>query len=369
MKSLSYFLFGFIYNFFTLFTKRDKHSAVLMHLHNEGESGALSYIANTLKDFGDYNITAISRAGSVSGVKGLIHFFLQDTKTLAGASYVFLNDNFMPLRFMRVPRGVKVVQLWHGEGAFKRFGLGQPQDKKTVKLLTKGNRNLTEVVVTSKGVVPIYAEAFGVPESKVKAYGSPRMDYFFSKSAEGKQDLKERFLEKYPQCKGKTLVLYAPTFRDDKLSNDALFNAFPFDQWDSVAGEYALLVRAHPQVGGVVPVSDKFVNAGNYPSVSELALICDILITDYSSIAMDFAVQGKPTLFFAFDLDYYCTEERGFYFDYETYVPGTIAKTGEELLKALATKDFSLDKQSNFLKINFDYLDAYNSKRILEKIL
>ena len=343
---------------------------MLMALHNEGENGALSRIEETLNDFGDYEIIRFNRDELFSSSSGIFDFFFVKSRILATASYVFLNDNFMPFKYMRFRKGVKVVQLWHGEGAFKRFGLGQKTDKKTADLLTKGNRNLTDVIVTSKNVKQIYAQAFGVPVQKVKAYGSPRIDLFFSLSERQKGELKEKFLELYPSCRGKKIVLYAPTFRDDKSSNDALFSNFPFEKWrDELSGEYALLVRAHPQVGGSIPPQDGFINVSDYPSVSELTVVCDILVTDYSSICMDFAVQNKPTLFYAFDLEYYCDDERGFYYDYESYVPGKTVFTGEELIKAVRGEDFEPERREKFLSMNFDYLDRYSAKRIIEKVL
>lgn len=369
MKNLMYFIFSLFFNFYARFFPKNDKRVVLMVLHNEGENGSLSQIACVLEDFGEYEITRFRREELFSGVSALLNFFFVKSRILATASYVFLNDNFMPLRYMKFKKDVRVVQLWHGEGAFKRFGLGQKQDERTKKFLVKGNRNLTDVIVTSKKVIPIYAEAFGVDESKVKAYGSPRTDLFFNITNEEKLKLKSDFIKKYPQCAGKKLVLYAPTFRDDEENNNSLFSAFPFEEWEDISGEYALLVRAHPQVGGSVPKIGGFINVSDYPSVSELTLICDLLITDYSSIAMDFAIQKKPSLFFAFDLDYYCNEERGFYFPYEDYVPGKVVKSGKELIQAIKNGDFREDKTDKFLAVNFDYTDKYSARRIAEKIL
>ena len=84
--------------------------------------------------------------------------------------------------------------------------------------------------------------------------------------------------------------------------------------------DHVLLVRAHHFMatdrawrggdGFVVDVSD-------YPDIADLYLAADVLITDYSSAMFDFAVTGKPMLFFAYDLERYRDEVRGFYFDLE----------------------------------------------------
>lgn len=58
--------------------------------------------------------------------------------------------------------------------------------------------------------------------------------------------------------------------------------------------------------------------------ISELYLIADLLITDYSSVMFDFANLKKPMLFYAYDLAHYRDQLRGFYFDYQTEIPGPL---------------------------------------------
>jgi CDP-glycerol glycerophosphotransferase len=57
--------------------------------------------------------------------------------------------------------------------------------------------------------------------------------------------------------------------------------------------------------GGVIDVT-------SYPDISELFLVADALITDYSSVMFDFSVTGKPIFFFTPDLDRYQEVLRGF---------------------------------------------------------
>ena len=49
----------------------------------------------------------------------------------------------------------------------------------------------------------------------------------------------------------------------------------------------------------------------------------------------DFAITGKPLLFFAYDLDSYRDSLRGFYFDFEPLAPGPVLRTSDEVLAAL----------------------------------
>ena len=72
-------------------------------------------------------------------------------------------------------------------------------------------------------------------------------------------------------------------------------------------------------------------------------LVSDVLVTDYSSAIYEFALLGRPMVFFAPDYEAY-ERERGFYFDYRTGVPGPIFETTEALAQYLRAGDFDLDR-------------------------
>ena len=138
-----------------------------------------------------------------------------------------------------------------------------------------------------------------------------------------------------------TVVLYAPTFRDRFLAEDG---APPLELSLDVPRLAAdlgpgtrLLTRVHyfmtsrlapVDVPGVVDVSW-------YPDMAELYAAADVLVTDYSSSMFDFAVTGKPLVFYAYDLPSYRDVDRGFYFDLEAAAPGPVVRTQDELTAAL----------------------------------
>lgn len=67
--------------------------------------------------------------------------------------------------------------------------------------------------------------------------------------------------------------------------------------------------------------------------IAELFLVADALITDYSSVMFDYSLLGRPLYFFAYDLEKYRDELRGFYFDYDKELPGPISMTTAQLVK------------------------------------
>ncbi len=76
-----------------------------------------------------------------------------------------------------------------------------------------------------------------------------------------------------------------------------------------------------------------------HPDIGELYLAADVLVTDYSSAMFDFAVTGKPMLFYTYDLDEYKSLLRGFYFDLAPEAPGPLLPTSPEVLDALRDID------------------------------
>lgn len=364
MKNLLYLIFCFNFYICRLF-KVKKNKVFLMCIHNEGENGALSMLEGELFDYGEYEIKWFRREKMFSSLKGKILFYFSVPYDMATANYIFLNDNFMPMANMNFSPDTKLIQLWHGEGAMKRACLAMKLPASEEKRLRKCNSKLDALVVSSKSVIDVYAETFGMPKSKIYALGAPRADYFFTHSSE---QAKQELIKEHPELEGKKIVLYAPTFRDDEQKNKALMSHFPFEEFASLE-DYALLVRLHPQVKGFLKESESFINVSDYKSMSELALAADILISDYSSVIMDFTVQSKPVVYFAFDLADFENSERGFYFDYESYIGGALAKTGEELIEVFKSGDFKEEKIEKFRDFNFDYRDKYSSRRVIEKLV
>ena len=84
---------------------------------------------------------------------------------------------------------------------------------------------------------------------------------------------------------------------------------------------------------------------------------------------VDYTILQKPIVLFAYDLDDYINEERGFYFDYKENVPGKIVYNMDELIASINDEDFDLEKMEEFLKLQFGEFKPNSSKLILDYIL
>ena len=134
--------------------------------------------------------------------------------------------------------------------------------------------------------------------------------------------------------------------------------------------EYALLVRLHPQIHRCEEMLEGVIDVTAYEDVGELTLACDIMVTDYSSVCMDAALIRKPLYFYAFDYAKY-NKDRSFYFDYETYVPGPVAKDFTTLLSMIeneSAKEY-IERAEEFRTFNFGNPDNKASSRVVDTII
>ncbi|OEC99890.1 MULTISPECIES: CDP-glycerol glycerophosphotransferase family protein [Methanobrevibacter] len=290
-------------------------------------------------------------------------------RKLSSSKFIFLNDNFFPLAFMEFHPETTIVQLWHAPGASKKFG--GSVDIQNREILEKISKNTDYLITTSVNIKDYYSEAFQMPLNKIKSLGIPRIDYYFENH--DVNTLKSNFLNKYNISSNKKILLYAPTFRDEEKYNN-VFNYLNLEEFNENLGdEYILALRLHPKIENFYKndISDNgnYIDVSDYESEQELMLISDILITDYSSIMIEFATLNKPIIFFTYDLDSYLSNERGFYYDFKKTVPGPIVHTSQELIDVIKKNEFDKSKISEFLNTQFDLIDGDSSKRIVDFLL
>ena len=136
-----------------------------------------------------------------------------------------------------------------------------------------------------------------------------------------------------------TIVLYAPTWRDDRLEHIDHLDVAAFT--DALGPGHVTLIRGHSRTlrpGRDVRASN-VIDVTGYPDVADLFLIADVLITDYSSVMFDFSVTGKPIFFYTPDLEHYGEQLRGFYFDLLEVAPGPVVQRADELVDLVRNRD------------------------------
>ena len=373
MKRIGYFIFAGFYYMFRIFCpikpkkvfgimthdgSRDSNVGALIEYLKEREEGyTFQYIKKE-----DRNMVKRRHA-----LKGKLSFFIVKPYHLATSRFILLDNVFLPMAFMRFPKKVRVLQLWHGTGTIKRFG--QDVNTGTLKELEKrANSRITHLIVNSEETKKIYAQIFGIPEEKVFEYGCPRTDLFFNESK--KIDRIKKFYLQYPQLEGKKLVLYAPTFRDQEKEHPKLMLDTDLLSKE-LSKDYAVLLRLHPFVIEAYKkennrklTHENVISMSSYSDLNTLLLVSDYLITDYSSIVFEYCLMEKPMLFFAYDLEHFSDYGRGFYKPYEEYAPGPIVTNTKEILELLRKDQFDLEGIKSFIYKNYKYLDGKSAERI-----
>lgn len=175
-----------------------------------------------------------------------------------------------------------------------------------------------------------------------------------------------------------TVVLYAPTWRDDAVfaSGGAdIALALDVDAVTRSLGEdYCLLLRVHAlEADRHAHLEGPAVrDVSLYRDVAELYLAADVLVTDYSSVMFDFAVTGKPMVFFTYDLARFRDHIRGFYFDLGQEAPGPIVHTEAGLVHAVlnvtATQQRHAADYAAFQSRYCNLEDGAATQRVLDRL-
>lgn len=177
----------------------------------------------------------------------------------------------------------------------------------------------------------------------------------------------------------KKTILYAPTWRDDDYYDKGQYKFKLHLDLDMMRqrlkDEYVILVRTHYFIADSLDLGDlsEFVyNVSKYDDISELYLMSDILITDYSSVFFDFANLKRPMLFYTYDLEKYRDVLRGFYIDIEKELPGPLVYTTNEVIDAIinieAIKKEYKDRYEKFYSRFCGWEDGQASQKVVESV-
>lgn len=373
MKKIGYLIFAFIYYICRVFPIR-RNQAFMVMTHDGSKEGNVGTVMEHLKQYPQtFYCVCLKREDTsfsgAAGIKKILGFFLIKPYELARSNYVFLDNIFLPMAYIRFPKKVSIVQLWHGTGTIKKFG----QDVNTGELKQleeKANQTITHLVVNSEYTKQLYEHVFQVPKEVVYTYGMPRTDILFNK--EEQQKKLRVFYQEYPQLKEKKLLLYAPTFRDNEIQHAEL--KIQLDQLlSSIDKDYYIGLRLHPHVARHISYEgigkERVIDFSFYENINTLLFASDCLITDYSSIIFEYCVLEKPMIFYAYDLEQFSKEGRGFYEPYEIYVPGPVAATTEDIIQIIKENKFDYAKIRDFREEAYTYTDGQSCKRLLDQIL
>ncbi|MFD3740957.1 CDP-glycerol glycerophosphotransferase family protein [Streptomyces sp. NPDC058629] len=314
------------------------------------------------------------QAAVPEGVRPIALHSAEWHEALARSRWVVTNTH-LPRWFER-SEGQCVVQTWHGT-PLKRIGrdlAGTPHaDAAYMASMEQRSAQWSVLVSPNSFSTPVLRRAFGY-SGEVLESGYPRNDLLY---APDRAKVAAAVRERLAIPEGRRVVLYAPTWREDRPRQGGRYDPDlrlgPDQAREALGDDHVLLVRRHYLVGGSVPDTDFVRDVSRHPDVAELLLISDVLVTDYSSIMFDFAQTGRPMLFHTYDLAHYRDTLRGFCFDFEHRAPGPLIPDSAGVVAALRDPEAAVaghrEAYERFREAFCDLDDGSAAAQVVDRML
>ncbi|KRN83151.1 CDP-glycerol poly(glycerophosphate) glycerophosphotransferase [Pediococcus ethanolidurans] len=285
-------------------------------------------------------------------------------------------------KWVRKPAHVYYVQTWHGT-PLKKLGLDILHVTMPSTTTDAYHRNFVSetkrwdtLISANSYSTEIFRRAFDF-HNNIAEIGYPRNDKLINTTSTEISRIKQRL--NIPM--DKKVIMYAPTYRDNAFAakGQYLFKMpFSIDKLlEALDKDTILILRMHYLIVGQLDLKayhGRVLDFSQYHDISDLYLVSDLLITDYSSVFFDYAYLRRPIIFYPYDYHEYKDQLRGFYLNYEKDLPGEIAWNENDLLmlthKALQIlgEDTSI-KMDNFYQKFCQQHSGRSSTEITKNIL
>lgn len=301
---------------------------------------------------------------------------LKDWKFLLTAKNIFLSHGSKDLGiFWKTiyKNNRNIINLWHGTPikrmALLDHGLSVKEKKRTIKLLKHDSMFIT----CSETESITFMAMTNLKSDKFKVTGFPRNDQIFLKG-----NLVKLFKDKsitLPEYD--KVILYAPTWRENNITAEF----FPFDNgFDEIENfiennKIIILIRGHINDSSKKYIHSKRVipfNQDIAPEINKYMGDIDAVITDYSSIYIDYLLTDKAIAFIPYDLSEYI-KIRGFLYNYDSITPGHKINSVKDFITFLT--DLSNDndiyrlERKNIKNLFHFYTDNNSCERIYNTCL
>lgn len=311
------------------------------------------------------------------GAKTVKRFSFQYAYYLAVSKYLVFNVR-PPLWYRKREEQV-FLETWHGT-PLKRLVFDQEEvtsaSPKYKQQFYRQRQDWDFLVSANPFSTKTFRSCF-LYEGEMLEYGYPRNDILYWPN---KDEIASELRDKLGIPKDKKTILYAPTWRDDQHYGSGQYKfelALDLKMMrDHLKDDYVVLLRTHHYISDHIDVTgleDFVYNLSDYDDISEIYLISDICITDYSSVFFDYANLKRPILFYTYDFDKYKNQLRGFYIDMNTEVPGPLLYTSQQVVEAIEhIDDIVLEYQQRYEEFYNRfccYDDGHASEHVAEAML
>ena len=300
-----------------------------------------------------------------SSLKNIIPFYSIKQRFLYLFSEKIISSH--PDEFILNPFWGKNVKLYSGLINSKKIFLQHGITKDNVSLwLRKYDKNLDMLLTVSEREAQSFLDyEYNYDKSIIKVLGFPRFD-----------NLKDN--------SDKKQILIMPTWRRsiDHLKNKQIIKSLYYEKMNSLFNnkqliklakehDYHIIIRPHPKIIDILDLFDTndYVHIDKTARYQDLFNNSSILITDYSSVAFDFAYIKKPVIYYQYADDYHFQES---FFDYETMGFGEVISDEDELINIIGEYILNNCEMKDKYKTRVDkfykFKDKNNCKRVYHTI-
>ena len=373
LKKFKIWVIQTTYNVLERRQKKDGSRILFMSETKPAISGNLKYIDARIKERGlDKKFKLSYNFRRTVGRRTSIRKWYETMKLMAQQDFIFIDDYSPTFGFLNLSDRTKLIQVWHAGEGFKAVGYSRFGKKSAPNPVHSCHRKYDYVVTGSERLVDVYSEVFGLPKDHFLPLGMARLDGFLDEEkVAGK---KAEFYAAHPECEGKKLILFSPTFRGTGQKS-AFYDYTKLDLdeiYDMCGDEYIWAFKMHPFTHGKPQIpdayKDRIIDLSKAGDINDLYYVTDIMITDYSSTYFEFSLLGRPILFYTYDRTVY-EVHRGVQKSILETAPGKVCDTFDELMTALRNKDYELEKTLKFREANFSNYDGHASDKIIDQIL
>lgn len=281
-------------------------------------------------------------------------------------------DNCRKPYYFRKRKAQFYVQTWHGGNGPKNVEK-YAMDRLPafwVKNSINDSKMINVIMSNSEFNTKIIKEAFWY-DGEIMKVGSPRRDIFFGSKVE---EIRQKVMIKLGLDLNSKVLLYAPTLRKGRAADISEINLGKLQSVleNTYLCSWIIMIRLHPMERKKFDFTKyenkMIIDAGSYPDIQELYTVADMLVTDYSSVMMEYSITRRPVFLYAEDVESY-KKDRGFCFD-EKILPFELAQSGDELINNIISfdrKDYE-KRLGNFISWIKPYDSGIASRECVKRI-
>lgn len=288
-------------------------------------------------------------------------------------------DNYRKPYGTRKRKGQLYIQTWHGTICFKTLGLWRGEGFSQIAyLVSKNDSDMADyVVIDSEWCREVYPKGLVYGGAFLKA-GSPRCDIMVKNQSEQRRIIRKR----YHIHDKASIVMFAPTFREkgQKKKRSVFVGESSLDFKgmlrvldERFGGEWYLMLRLHPQFAGkldkypIQKIKEKVIDVSLADDMCEILAGVDVLITDYSSAAMDASYVGIPVFLYADDLEEYSKDRGGMFWNMQENGEGVITSNKTMTPNIDTVLPFPISRNNEQLFAHIMQFNEKDYKRMLQK--